>query len=181
MQWESYIQIVDCEFCIDFGAVVSLPIGNTHFPIGNRHRLGSNWEQGTWEHPVAWEHFGNWEHLFRPWEHREHSSVGNTLRQSLHQEAPSRAPHHCQPQPTEPARRFGSYPKIDVRGRRTRYHALTRLCERAQHRHRCQPCVSACASAFGGSRPVTLDCNSHQSFALRDNSRQVRASSWLIT
>ena len=55
------------------GAVVSFPIGNTHFPIGNRHRLDSNWEQGTWEHPVAWEHFGNWEHLFRPWEHREHS------------------------------------------------------------------------------------------------------------
>ena len=102
-----------------------------------------------------------------PWHHQA------WMRQSLHQEAPSRAPHHCQPQPTEPARRFGSYPKMDVRGRSARYHALTRLCERAQHRHRCQPCVSACASAFGGSPPKRSDRSGSHSSRSRSSSAPI--------
>ena len=43
---------------------------------------------------------------------------------------------------------------MDVRGRSARYHALTRLCERAQHRHRCQRLTSLYRSLCSDTRAI---------------------------
>ena len=62
---------------IPFQTVVLFPNGNMPFPNGNKHRLESNWEQGTWEHGGAWEHFGNMGTIFPGWEHGNHTRLGN--------------------------------------------------------------------------------------------------------
>ena len=60
------------------------------------------------------------------------------LRKRVHRFPRSRDPQRFKPQPTGPARRLRVDLLSVVRGRRKRYHALSRLRVREQHRHRRQ-------------------------------------------
>ena len=61
----------------------------------------------------------------------------------------SREPQRFQPQPADLAHHLGTYLVSVVHGRRARYHALSRLRVRAQHRHRRQLGVSRARHVTG--------------------------------
>jgi hypothetical protein len=82
--------------------VVLFPDANMPFPNGNKHRLESNGNMGTWEHGGAWEHFGNmgtWEHgnifcSFPSWEHGDRSDGTSAHARQLSVERFHEGGHH---------------------------------------------------------------------------------------